>query len=62
MMFVFDKCSMKSYMQVIFRGIDWCRQWAMLQRCEEGTAAGKGGMSHIENDDHANLRQTRMDF
>jgi hypothetical protein len=28
---------MKSYMQVIFRGIDWCRQWPMLQRCEEGT-------------------------
>ena len=31
---VFDKCELKSYLQVLFRGMYWLRQWALLQRHE----------------------------
>jgi hypothetical protein len=32
---VFDKCSMKTYMQVLYRGTHWGRFWAQLQRSDE---------------------------
>jgi hypothetical protein len=48
---VFGKCSVKSYMQVIFIGTYWRRQWVMLRRCDRGGhRAGKGGMPSIGND------------
>jgi hypothetical protein len=31
---VFDKCRPKSFLQVLFRGTHWLRQWAQLQRHE----------------------------
>jgi len=34
---VFNKCIVKTYMQVLFRATYWCRFWAMLQRREEDT-------------------------
>jgi len=30
----FDKCRPKTFLQVLFRGTHWLRQWARLQRCE----------------------------
>jgi len=32
---VFDKCRPKFFLQVLFRGTYWLRQWAKLQRREE---------------------------
>jgi hypothetical protein len=32
---IFDKSSMKTYMQVLFRATHWCRQWAQLQQRDE---------------------------
>ncbi|WVZ95944.1 hypothetical protein U9M48_041644 [Paspalum notatum var. saurae] len=32
---VFDKCTPKSFLQVLFRGTYWLRLWAKLQRSEE---------------------------
>jgi hypothetical protein len=29
---VFDKCGLKSFLQVLFRGTHWLRQWVRLQR------------------------------
>ena len=29
---VFDKCRPKTFLQVLFRGTHWLRQWARLQR------------------------------
>jgi hypothetical protein len=29
---IFDKCRPKSFLQVLFRGTHWLRQWANLQR------------------------------
>jgi hypothetical protein len=31
---IFDKSRSKSFLQVLFRGTHWLRQWAQLQRCE----------------------------
>jgi len=31
---VFDKCKPKFFLQVLFRGTHWLRQWANLQRRE----------------------------
>jgi len=31
---IFDKSRPKSFLQVLFRGTHWFRQWAQLQRCE----------------------------
>ena len=31
---VFDKCKPKFFLQVLFRGTHWLRQWARLQRCD----------------------------
>jgi hypothetical protein len=32
---VFDKVSMKTYMQVLYRGTYWLHEWAQLQKHEE---------------------------
>jgi hypothetical protein len=32
---VFDKSLTKTYMQVLYQGTYWLRQWAQLQRHEE---------------------------
>jgi hypothetical protein len=32
---VFDKGRPKTFLQVLFRGTHWLRQWAKLQRCED---------------------------
>jgi hypothetical protein len=32
---VFDKCRPKYFLQVLFRGTHWLRQWARLQRCDD---------------------------
>jgi hypothetical protein len=32
---VFDKCRPKSFLQVLFRGTHWLRQWANLQRHDD---------------------------
>jgi hypothetical protein len=32
---IFDKSRPKSFLQVLFRGTHWLRQWAQLQRCED---------------------------
>ena len=32
---VFDKCKPKSFLQVLFRGTHWLRQWARLQRHDD---------------------------
>jgi len=32
---VFDKCRPKTFLQVLFRGTHWLRQWARLQRRED---------------------------
>jgi len=32
---VFDKCRPKSFLQVLFRGTHWLRQWARLQRHDD---------------------------
>jgi hypothetical protein len=32
---VFDKCSPKSILQVVFRATHWLRQWGLLQRNED---------------------------
>jgi hypothetical protein len=32
---VFDKCRPKTFLQVLFRGIHWLRQWARLQRRDD---------------------------
>ena len=32
---VFDKCRPKTFLQVLFRGIHWLRQWARLQRHDD---------------------------
>jgi hypothetical protein len=32
---VFDKCRPKSFLQVLFKGTYWLRQWARLQRHDD---------------------------
>ena len=32
---VFDKCRPKTFLQVLFRGTHWLRQWARLQRHDD---------------------------
>jgi hypothetical protein len=32
---VFDKCKPKSLLRVLFRGTQWLRQWASLQRHDD---------------------------
>jgi hypothetical protein len=32
---IFDKCRPKSFLQVLFRGTHWLRQWARLQRHDD---------------------------
>jgi len=30
---VFDKCQLKTFLHVLFRGTHWLRHWAQLQLC-----------------------------
>jgi hypothetical protein len=46
---VSDKCSPKTYMQVLFRGTYWCHIWALLQRCEEDRAWIKDVYRRLES-------------
>jgi hypothetical protein len=32
---VFDKCRLKTFLQVLFRGTYWLRQWASLQQHDD---------------------------
>jgi hypothetical protein len=34
---VFNKCSPKSFVQIIFRGTFWARSWAALSKEEDGS-------------------------
>ena len=45
---VFDKCPMKTYMQVIYGGTFWCRFWAQLQRREEDVSGMKVACLSLE--------------
>jgi hypothetical protein len=46
---VFDKCSPKTYMQVLFRGTYWYHLWALLQRREEDRAWIKDVYRRLES-------------
>jgi hypothetical protein len=32
---VFNKCRPETFLQVLFKGTHWLRQWARLQRCDD---------------------------
>ena len=38
---VFEESSCKTYMQILFRGICWCRFWALIRTREEDTSMMK---------------------
>ena len=45
---VFEKCSLKTYMQVLYRGTHWCRFWAQLQKHEEDRTVVKEACRALE--------------
>jgi hypothetical protein len=45
---IFDKSPLETYMQVLFRAMHLCHQWALLQTCEKNIKEMKNACGALE--------------